>query len=437
MSEERLVEAMRLGTQSPLDEREKHDLGRFGLGLKTASFSQCKKLTVSTKEASGRAATRFWDLDHVSDSKEWQLGKVPSGDTRTLLQPLEQLPTGTIVLWQKLDRLVIRSDNWNSCTQNPEDAFYKTFMQVKCYLEMVFHQFLEARRDKINIHVGTAECKPWDPYLRTNAFTQELASEKYEDSRVSIIPYILPHVSKRSEEEGIRGAGPKGWNAQQGFYLYRNGRMIISGGYLDLDLKAEEHCKLARIKVEITNDMDHEWSIDVRKAAAIPPVYLRNDLLRIARAARQKAVEVYRSRTGRARRQPGNRAENDVWLRQLAGDKITYRINRDNLVIKKIIQEINPSKRWLKKLFHVIETTVPHRLIIMDDREREDCHVGLPEDVNKPPDELLRLCIELYHEQRAAGRRHEEAADIICSMDAFSVHPLYRACLDGLQERMR
>jgi hypothetical protein len=213
--------------------------------------------------------------------------------------------------------------------------------------------------------------------------------------------------------------------------------MIISGGYLDLDLKAEEHCKLARIKVEITNDMDHEWSIDVRKATAIPPVYLRNDLLRIARAARQKAVEVYRSRTGRARRQPANRAENDVWLRQLANDKITYRINRDNLVIKKIIKEINPAKVWLKKLFHVIETTVPHRLIIMDDREREDCHVGLPEDVNKPPDELLRLCIELYREQRAAGRSHEEAADIICSMDVFSVHPLYRVCLDDIQERMR
>ena len=140
---------------------------------------------------------------------------------------------------------------------------------------MVFHQYLEPHPKKINIFVGVAQCEPWDPYLRKNDFTSELSSEKYEDSRISVIPYILPHVSKRSDSESAHGAGPKGWNAQQGFYVYRNRRMIVSGGYLNFDLKAEEHYKLARIKVDITNDMDHEWSIDVRKAVAIPPDRLR------------------------------------------------------------------------------------------------------------------------------------------------------------------
>jgi hypothetical protein len=434
MTEERLIEAMRLGSQSPLEQREKTDLGRFGLGLKTASFSQCKYVTVYSKNGNGETAIRFWDLDHVTEQKQWQLGKIPSSETMQLLEPGDGLKRGTIVLWQKLDRIITRPEDGYS-GQTAEDAFLQSFLQVKLYLEMVFHQFMESRTGKINIKIGAAYCKPWDPYLRKNDFTQELSSEKYADSKVSVIPYILPHVSKRSEEEHLRGAGLKGWNAQQGFYLYRNRRMILSGGYLDFDIKAEEHCKLARIKIDITNDMDHEWSIDVRKAVAIPPVYLRAELLRIAKAARQKAMEVYRSRTGGARRRGSTESADDIWLRRMAGEKITYRLNRDSRVLKRIIDEIRPAKSWVRKLFHVIESTVPHRLIILDGLQNEDCQVGIPDDANKPPKELLDLCIELYRELRIAGRSHDEAADIICAMDAFSVHPLYRACLDDLAQQ--
>ena len=75
MNEERLVEAMRLGTQGPYEERSSDDLGRFGLGLKTASFSQAKYFAVSSRDSSGRGSTRFWDLDHVKKCKAWQLGK--------------------------------------------------------------------------------------------------------------------------------------------------------------------------------------------------------------------------------------------------------------------------------------------------------------------------------------------------------------------------
>ena len=75
MTEERLVEAMRLGTKSPLEERDSKDLGRFGLGLKTASFSQCKLLTVITKTSEGKTSARFWDIDHVRNSRNWLLGK--------------------------------------------------------------------------------------------------------------------------------------------------------------------------------------------------------------------------------------------------------------------------------------------------------------------------------------------------------------------------
>jgi hypothetical protein len=107
-----------------------------------------------------------------------------------------------------------------------------------------------------------------------------------------------------------------------------------------------------------------------------------------------------------------------------------YKINPENPVLKRILDEVRPQKSWLKKFLHVIESTVPHRLIIMDGLEHEDCHVDLPPDLNSPPKGLLSLCLELYREYRAAGKPHEEAVDILCSMDVFSTHPAYRACLD-------
>ena len=89
MTEARLKEAMRLGSQSPLEERAKGDLGRFGLGLKTASFSQCKMLTVCTRTAKSGSAIRCWDLDHVRVSRKWELRKIePKHADETLANPL-------------------------------------------------------------------------------------------------------------------------------------------------------------------------------------------------------------------------------------------------------------------------------------------------------------------------------------------------------------
>lgn len=120
MTEKRLKEAMRLGSQSPDEERSPEDLGRFGLGLKTASFSQCRILTVHTKTPEGEISTRCWDLDHVEQSKKWELGTSVSDDTAKLLSPLDDISHGTIVLWQKLDRVI---DNSTESDDGARDVF--------------------------------------------------------------------------------------------------------------------------------------------------------------------------------------------------------------------------------------------------------------------------------------------------------------------------
>lgn len=429
MTEKKLKEAMILGSRSPNEERSPDDLGRFGLGLKTASFSQCKMLTVHTKTPEVEISTRTWDLDHVERSKKWELRKKAPPRAAKIISDIDNVPHGTIVLWQGLDRVV---GSHGSDDENAMNVYYEKFLTVREYLEMVFHRYISPPFN-LSITLGKEKLKPWDPYLKSNQFTQELSNEKFEDGSVRVIPYVLPHISKRSSSENDIGAGPKGWNAQQGFYLYRNKRMIVPGGYLDLTIKPEEHYKLVRIMVDINNKMDKEWGIDVKKATAKPPDRLRSEIAKVAKATRNEAVKIYRARTGTPRKMSG-RKEQEVWHRKRSGDKIVYRINRKNVVIKKILDELNPSASLIRKLFHVIETTIPHRIIIMDNSEHEDCHVDLPSEINTPSEGLIELCKELYNNYRKKNKTHDEAVDIVLSIEPFNTHPAYRAALDSIIE---
>lgn len=428
MSECDLKEAMRPGSSSPLDTRQVDDLGRFGLGLKTASFSQCSLLTVRSKTSNGSDSVRCWDLEHVCRTKKWELLTQAPQCSSALLKHLDSYKHGTMVLWQRLDRLI--NDNQNN-SKKAEEHFLDMFSKVVQYLEMVFHRFLGGK-NVLEITVGRHKCEPWDPFLTGNNFTQELSTEPLAGGKIIVKPFVLPHVSKRTLYETQRGAGFKGWNAHQGFYLYRNRRMIIPGGYLDFSYAPEEHYKLCRIMIDLPNSFDHEWSIDVRKAAASPPSSIRADLERILKATRLAAVRVYRVRTGRAIKTSVRDNKYSVWLRKRRGDKILYEINRDHEVLRKILDEVNTSKSWERKLFHLIEKTVPHRGIIQDNAEHEDCHVALPEDISKPPASLLAFCEEMYHSAIAAGRKQEDAVDYVCAF--FDDHIAYRIFLENIEK---
>lgn len=427
MTEEQLKEAMRLGSQSPNEERKPEDLGRFGLGLKTASFSQCRMLTVQTKTPDGKISIRCWDLDHVERSNKWEIGTTVTADVKKLLSPIDEVAHGTIILWQKLDRIVGDCDA--EINEDLRDSFYEKFLLwVKPNLETIFHRYLSAPIN-LSIRVGRDILKPWDPYLTSNHFTQKLPKEKYENGSIELNPYVLPHVSKRSQQENLVGAGPRGWNSQQGFYLYRNKRLIVPGGYLDFQIKPEEHYKLARIRMDINNKMDKEWKIDIRKAAASPPDRLRPELEKVAKATRAEAVKIYKARIGAPRNYSKKNLE-EVWVKKRIGEKIVYKINRENEVIKSLLEETNFSKSIVNKIFYTLENTIPYRLIIIDNSETEDCHVNLPSDANKPDEAMIQLCKEFYQKFCDNGRTHEEAVDFVTSIEPFNTHPAFRAALE-------
>src|SRR5207248_4395783 len=132
----------------------------------------------------------------------------------------------------------------------------------------------------------------WDPFLTDHEATIQLPEESFGTPQVRVRPYVLPHESKLSSEAHRKASGPKGWNAQQGFYVYRARRLIVPGSWLGL-FQQEEHYKLARIQLDIQNAVDESWSIDVRKATAAPPAVIRRALRQIAQRTRQIARHVY------------------------------------------------------------------------------------------------------------------------------------------------
>jgi hypothetical protein len=144
MNQSELVLAMTPGSKNPEEERDEKDLGRFGMGLKTASFSQCKRLTCITKKENSNTIKRCWDIDYINNENEWQLLNYVSDNA--FIQKIDVQKSGTLVLWEKLDRIIGCAEIKNESVKN---AFYQEMINVKQHLSLVYHKFIESKRVKI------------------------------------------------------------------------------------------------------------------------------------------------------------------------------------------------------------------------------------------------------------------------------------------------
>jgi len=363
MDESTLRSAMRPGSSNPLAHRDGNDLGRFGLGLKTASFSHARSLTVASKVSGGQIHVRRWDLDHVGAVGAWQLLIGPSGDP-DWLRRLEALDSGTVVVWEKLDRII---EGASDDDEKARIRFYELRSHVENHLGVVFHRFLTNSKRPFSIKSNDNTVLPWDPFLTDHESTQWRPLEELplRDLRVTVQPYVLPHHSRLTDEQHKNAAGPDGWNASQGFYLYRADRMISWGGWLG-GLKVEEHYKLARISIDISQNMDSAWDIDVRKARARPPGPLRDDLRRIATATRSRASEVYRHRGKLLSKMRPAGDPVPVWHRRKVGTSIRYTLNRKHAVLLEAMDGPKEQKQAVRRVLDLAQRTLPVAQIAVD-----------------------------------------------------------------------
>ncbi len=292
MDAETLTVAMRYGADRDYSDE---DLGRFGLGLKTASMSQCRRLTVASRSDGRRVSivARQWDLERIEQTDKWQVILLNRRDCPPqVLEPL-QSSIGTAVLWERLDRILGYEKPYGEAARK---RLAQMTRELEMHLSMVFHRFLEgeARGRQLTITINGNRIEPWDPYARSEEFTQKLKtvriSLEHEDIKgtITLQPYILPRQSRFSSGQAFsNAAGPQKWNRQQGIYIYRADRMIQSGGWCRLRT-LDEHTKLARVALSFSPKLDSAFKINVAKMRVQMPTEIR-------RAVEEALVPVVRA----------------------------------------------------------------------------------------------------------------------------------------------
>lgn len=413
MDNDGLILALTPGSKNPNEERESTDLGRFGLGLKTASFSQCRYMMAVSKKLDHDLVSWTWDLDHVQVSRKWELIGYPID--ATVRSEMEQIESGTVIIWKNLDRLVA---NFREDDKDALGKFMEVMERVKRHVAMVFHRYISAKGLKIWFQEKKVE--PWDPFLSTHSSTQRMPEEAVGRSTVRVKGFVLPHKAKLDEAEFKDAGGLKGWNAHQGFYIYRKERLLVAGDWFGM-FRKEEHHKLARIQLDLPNDLDADWQIDIKKSVARPPLKVRDQLKQYASRVRLQAVEVYRHKGKVLQRKIGFTEFQPLWNERSRGGKRSYEINLEHPLIAEVLEMSNPTPADIRRILRFVEETVPVPLITIRESEEPESQAMPFEGSNL---EMIKDSItHLYKILTLKGNTHDEAIGKILGIEPFNLFP--------------
>lgn len=351
-----LITAMRYGSQSSNEERDPNDLGRFGLGLKMASLSQCRRLTVVTKQDDKIHAAQ-WDLDYIIAKGDWVLKCFDESECNSLrfIDELKALKSGTVVIWEEFDRML----NGVNETQKPK-VFDEKIEIARNHVSLVFHRYTgdENPNKRIKICFNNEKIEPIDPFLSYHPATQPLVEQTLlvEGSSIKVKPYILPYSSKLSTKDKKMLGDLSDLRQNQGFYVYRNKRLIIWGTWFRL-IKQYELNKLARVRVDIPNSLDSLWEIDIKKSVASLPDIIKKNLVGIVENTVGRSERVYRYR--------GRKVSDDdlqhVWNPIDNRGCFQYLINRDLPLYKKLEECLDEEGiHYLDSLIKTVEDAFPY-----------------------------------------------------------------------------
>ncbi|MFT2815558.1 ATP-binding protein [Leifsonia sp. A12D58] len=409
MSAEEARHAMKLAGRNPSLLRKSTDLGRFGLGLKTASLSQCRDLTLISKTADGTIGLR-WNLDHLAQSGRWSLLVLSDEEIAVLphAADLEFLESGTLVLWRELDRM-------SATLGNSGRSLDAQMVRVNQHLSLVFHRFLSGEHgQQLDIAVNGVSLPRTDPFLSSHRATQigPLESFSIEGARIELRSYTLPFLNKLSRRDLERAQVAGSLRESQGFYIYRAMRLVIWGTWFRIVPK-NELGKLARVKVDIPNTLDHLWALDIKKSAAVPPPIVRAELRRIVDkiVGPSRSAHVYRGRIE-------SNLDDVVRMWRLIKDRgsFRYEINRGHPIVKVLGDQLDPSAlESLERVLTLLEESFPI----------EDVYNRLAEDESHNSNEqdeaaLLTLARGVWGVQSAAGGTVEDFIESFARSEPFN-----------------
>lgn len=358
MGRKALENAMTLGSDREEKEDCELELGRFGLGLKSASFSQCLRLTVASKNCN-RINAMSYDLKKIETTNEWKLDILDDNEIKLLpeIDKLIEARSGTIVIWEKFDKIEEASKSF-------KDSFIATIGLAKQHIEFVFHRF----NDKINFEFNGHKIEKRDPFLSGYTNSQEGRTQEIliDGSKIIVTPFVLPYANSLTEEQKKMLGNPKSIYDDQGFYIYRNKRLIIWGSWLHMNIRSEFN-KLARVRVDIPSELDSMWMLDVKKSSAKIPDRIKEQL--------KISVKDSIIRSKREIKFPGKKeaeAEMPLWKRvEFHGGVVKYEINKeDNPIYTQLISILDEDQRKLLDAYlDKIEEFIPKGLIVSDNAD--------------------------------------------------------------------
>ncbi|NVK73885.1 MAG: ATP-binding protein [Oceanospirillaceae bacterium] len=411
MDHQKLVSSFRLGSTNPKTTRDENDLGRFGMGMKTASLSQCRSVTVTSKQ-NNFVVSRTLDLDEVSKQKKWVIGEkeVHSG----IVKQLDDLEHGTIISWEKIDHTYVSKEENDNL-----------LLDVRNYISLCFHRFMEKTNNKISFYLNDVLIKPISPVVEGSQIFSEIALDDI-DSKMRA--FTIP-IRKDNNSFSIFNSFElfNGLENQQGIYIYRSDRLLCFGGWLGI-VKPNNSYKLCRVIIDFKNDYssDSKWSIDIKKTKAEIPYEYRQEIKRFVQKAQKdssiKIGKYNRVEMGSSIRNLYENAELWIIKKNTKYGYWEYSLNMENPIFKGLLEKVK--KKELKVLLDIISRNIPIADIIDNNDEEPANHDTLYAEIDlqdilvnekKQSQQLLQIFLQ-------SGETKSEAIEKILSVEPFVRH---------------
>lgn len=388
-----LFEAMRYGSLSAEEERSEDDLGRFGMGMKSASLSQCRCLTVISFD--GETLNGFkWDYNHILMTQDWMIQELEKNEIDELpyIERLKKQDKGTLVLWQDFDVI----------SNSSGGQIYSTLVELRSTLEntlaLIYHRYLTGLgMQHLHIYINELGIKPQDPFLEQHPKTTvkkeielDIKDSNGIERIIKIRPFILPFATELREKDKQLIGGIENLRAKQGFYVYRNKRLIIWGTWFGMKQRSEL-TKNTRIRVDIPNTLDDIWSIDIKKQQASIPKQI---LQRLKKAVDEALDFSVRQQTYRGRTEKVNDKIDYIWDRKRGrNNTFFYLINRESNLFKFIREKMTEEDyNYLEILLTEIEKNLPIQQLYID---KSNESIATPEETDERLDDLYQMAITL------------------------------------------
>jgi hypothetical protein len=380
MTEKELIQNMQFPSNSPEDPRSNSDLGRFGLGMKTASFSQTRKFTVlSKKKGDKKYHGRTWDVDFLknngwkiivnSDENVASLMSQYNRLSREYLNRFEDYEPNTIVIWDGLYKF----ENYLK-EKNRKDALKREVTEVTSdYLALVFHRFIEKEINPLKIRINNTFVSPFNPFPEEEKDFRQIEPRQsvFRSDVIKIEGFVLPSRSISETSKGLTKwtTRHRGLMDMEGLYIYRADRIILFGGWNGIVKKASR-LQLARLKVEVGNKVDHLLHLNVAKSQIVIPYELRNAFENYIYELKVEAEKEYYNRGIRKFSGSKSQNHNQLFERSYSNKGSILEVNNNFPLLKNLQDSLNEKQNsTLNLLLRMINTRVNNIRHVHEDKE--------------------------------------------------------------------